>query len=118
MKQATLKTGGSIVIPKLWIARDFFSRFLGLMGRRGLPGDEGVLFPKCNSVHTFFMRFPIDVVMLDGENRVVEVVESMPAWRLLLPRSKAKHVIELTARRSKEIGIVPGVTLEWQERSA
>lgn len=111
MQASSLKHNEGELIKKAWVAKDPLSRFLGLMGRKGLPENEAIVFPKCNSIHTFFMRFPIDVVMVAGDGRVVEVIEAMKAWRMLLPRWNAKHVIELRAGRAKELGISVGTVL-------
>lgn len=113
MRQSALKSRGSVLIPSLWVARDFFSRFLGLMGRKGLSPEEALLFPRCNSIHTFFMRFPIDVIFLDEKNVIVEVIERMPAWRMLLPRRAAKHTLEMAGGRAKALGLTKGIVLEW-----
>ncbi len=118
MRQGSLINSGKVIVPKLSIARDFLSRFLGLMGRRGLPQDEALFFPKCNSIHTFFMRFPIDVVFLDADGNVVEVIENLKAWRMLLPRSKAKHIIEFAGNRTRDLGLRSGMRLEWRESNA
>jgi len=116
MKMSTLQENGRVLIPKLWVAMDFFSRFLGLMGRSGLRADEAVFFPKCNSIHTFFMRFRIDVVFVDAEGKIIEIIEGLKAWRMLLPRSKAKHTIEFTASRTRELGLKTGMRLDWEEK--
>lgn len=116
MKHQTLKSNGRVIVPKLWVADKFFPRFMGLMGKKGLGKEEAVLFPKCNSIHTFFMRFPIDVVFLSAEGQVVEVIEAMKSWRLLLPRRGVRHTLELAAGNSKALGIAPGRTLVWTER--
>jgi uncharacterized membrane protein (UPF0127 family) len=105
---------GKTLIPECRVANDFFSRFRGLMGRKSIGQNEAMVFPQCNSIHTFFMRFPIDVVMVDSNGTVVDIVSSLSPWRLLMPRWKAKHVIELRAERSRELGIVPGTRLEFQ----
>lgn len=118
MKQGTLLIEGRVIVPKLWLARDPFSRFMGLMGRKGLPQDEALLFTRCNSVHTCFMRFPIDVVLFDADGKVVEVIENMKTWRFLAPRMKAKHCIEFTGGRAGALGVKPGVQLEWKEIKA
>lgn len=96
------------------VARSFFARFMGLMGRKSMAQDEGLLFPKCNSIHTFFMRFPIDVVFLDGQGRVVSIAEAVRPWRMLLPRWSARHCLELGAHRAKALGIEVGMHLEVQ----
>lgn len=111
MQASALKHKEGELIRKAWVAKDPFSRFLGLMGKKGIPADEAMVFPRCNSIHTFFMRFPIDVVMVAADGKVVEVIEGMKAWRLLLPRWDAKHVIELKAGRARELGISVGTVL-------
>ena len=114
MQCGALKNDAHVIIPKCWVARSYFERFLGLMGKKGIPGDEALLFPRCNSIHTFFMRFPIDVIMVSGEGRVVEVCESMGPWRMQLPRFKAKHVIEMKAGLARELGISAGTQLHCE----
>jgi uncharacterized protein len=111
MNKCELKKADQVLIHNCWIADTFIPRFLGLMGRNHISPDEGILFPKCNSIHTFFMRFPIDVVFLDENNSVVETIESLGAWRMLLPRRNTKHILELGANRIKELNIVVGDTL-------
>lgn len=112
MKSAPLKMDNRVLLGNCRIARDFFSRFMGLMGRTSLSDDEAIVFPKCDSIHTFFMRIPIDVVMLDRDGKVVGIDEAMKPWRMMLPRRGVKHIVEMKAFRSRELGIVPGRVLE------
>ena len=112
MRAEKLKSADSVLIEKCFVAKRFFSRFMGLMGRATLPEDEAILFPRCNSVHTFFMRFPIDVVFVAKDGLVVEVVEAMAPWRLCSPRWAAKHTLELSAGRAAALGIRPGSRLD------
>ena len=79
----------------------------GLLGRSGLGAGEGMLFPRTGSVHTMFMRFPIDIVFLDAELRVLSVREAVPAWRAVKERG-AKATLELAAGEAARAGIVPG----------
>ncbi|HUF52960.1 MAG TPA: DUF192 domain-containing protein [Dehalococcoidia bacterium] len=65
------------------MANDVWSRFWGLMGRRSLGPDEGLLIEPCSSIHTMFMRFAIDVVFIDKERRVRKVA-TVPPWRAAL----------------------------------
>jgi len=53
----------------------------GLLGRRSLPSGNGILLKPAASVHTFFMRFPIDAVFLDREHRVVRIERDVRPWR-------------------------------------
>jgi uncharacterized protein len=57
-------------------------RTKGLLGRKGLAPGEGMWIVPCESVHTFFMRFPIDLVYIDRKQRVRKVRSSVPPWRL------------------------------------
>ena len=79
----------------------------GLLGRPGLPEGEGMLFPRTGSVHTMFMRFPIDVVFLDAEMCVLSVREAVPAWRTVKQRG-AKATLELAAGEAARVGLAPG----------
>ena len=63
------------------VARSFFERLRGLIGRRSLGYGEGMLILHCNAIHTFFMRFAIDAVFLDRNDRVVREVRGIPPWR-------------------------------------
>lgn len=64
------------------VAETFAERAKGLIGRRGLAKGRGLLILRCNCIHTFFMRFPIDATFLDRQNRVVRVVRNIRPWRL------------------------------------
>jgi uncharacterized membrane protein (UPF0127 family) len=68
----------------------------GLLGRRSLPADEGILIRPTTSIHMWFMRFPIDAVFLDRDLQVLKVVENLKPWRMAAKRG-AKSVLELAA---------------------
>lgn len=78
-------------------AVSFADRFVGLMGRRALPMGEALLIEPCNSIHTFFMRIPIDVLFLDAAGRVVKRFDALPPWRATRPYFAAASVLELPA---------------------
>jgi uncharacterized protein len=82
----------------------------GLLGRDGLESGEGLLLKPCGSVHTFFMRFPIDVVFLDRELAVVAVSAEVAPWRTARARG-AKAVLELPAGEAARRGIAVGERL-------
>ncbi len=63
------------------VARTFAERAKGLIGRSGVELGKGLLITRCNCIHTFFMRFPIDATFLDGEGRVIKVVRNIRPWR-------------------------------------
>lgn len=71
------------------------SRALGLMGKKGLPPGGGLIIEPCSGVVSFFMRFPIDVVFLDKDRKVVHLVEDMKPWKTSKVLRAAKLVVEL-----------------------
>ena len=62
------------------VAKSFLQRAIGLIGRKSLPPGTGLLILRCNAIHTFFMRFPIDATFLDKDDRVVKVVRNIRPW--------------------------------------
>ena len=80
------------------VARSFLSRAVGLIGRKGLPPGEGLLILRCNAIHTFFMRFPIDATFLDSQDRVVRVVRNIRPWHPFVWGGwRARKVLETAA---------------------
>lgn len=86
---------GRTLADNLRIASSFWSRFIGLMGRSCLTAGEGILLMVCPSIHTFFMRFPIDVAYLDCDMRVVAIREGVKPWRMLPGVPSGAHTLEL-----------------------
>ena len=78
-------------------AHSFLARGRGLMGRTELASGAGLLIEPCSSVHSFFMRFPIDVVFVDRKHRVVGLCAAMPPNRPYAGAWRARYVIELPA---------------------
>ena len=76
-------------------------RIAGLIGRRSLPAGLALEIPRCRSVHTFGLRFPLDLVWLDAERRVVRVDRAVPPWRVRSCR-QARSVLELDSRFSNQ----------------
>jgi len=64
------------------VAASFWSRLKGLIGRSGLPPGKGLLIPRCNAIHTCFMRFPIDAMFLDRHDKVVKTIRNIRPGRL------------------------------------
>ena len=101
---------GAQLCARCAIADRPWTRLRGLLGRSDLPEGEGMLFRRTGSVHTMFMRFPIDVVFLDAGLEVLSVRESVPAWRAVKQRG-ARVTLELAAGEAARVGIEPGITL-------
>ena len=80
------------------VAETFAERMRGLIGRDGLEPGTGMLIPRCNCIHTCFMRFPIDATFLDGRGAVVKVVRDIRPWRLFVWGGfRASQVLETAA---------------------
>ncbi len=81
------------------VARTFFERARGLIGRKDIPEGEGLLILKCNAIHTFFMRFAIDATFLDKNNQVVKVVRNIRPWHPFVWGGwRANKVLETKSR--------------------
>ena len=98
---------GTLVCEKCEVADSILSRMRGLLGRSELPRGEGLLIRPAPSIHTFFMRFPIDAVFLDGNLRVLAVRPEVSPWRTAGHRG-ARAVLELPAGESSRRGIRAG----------
>ncbi|MBQ6137665.1 MAG: DUF192 domain-containing protein [Kiritimatiellae bacterium] len=86
---------------KARVARTFFERAKGLIGTPDLAPDEGMLILKCNAIHTWFMKFPIDAVFLDRDDNVVKVVRGIPPWTpIVWGGFRSVKVLETKSRRS------------------
>ena len=75
------QTKGIVVSHRAKAADNFFKRLIGLMFKKSLDKDEALIFKGAPSIHTFFMRFPIDVVFLDREMRVIRICKELKPWR-------------------------------------
>lgn len=84
------------------------------MGRASLANNEAIFFPRCNSIHTCFMRFDLDVVHIDSNGNIVFLFESLKPWRMTRPRRQAAHTIECAPGTIRRLGWKPGVHLELE----
>lgn len=103
-----------IIVKNCMIANTFFKRFKGLMGKKTLDKGDGLYIYKCNSIHMFFMRFPIDVIFLDKNKAIVHLIENFKPWRLTLPVKFAMDTLELPAGTIKKYNISLGDTINLE----
>jgi uncharacterized protein len=91
------RTRQAYLARHLRIAETHWSRFCGLMGTEAgsFPAGQGLWIVPCHGVHTFAMRFPIDVIYLDRERVVVHLEENLKPWRMAPVRLRATSVLEL-----------------------
>ena len=89
-------SSGYVLVPQLEVAVDSATRKKGLLGRDGLAAGAALLIAPTNAVHTFFMRFPIDIVFAARNGEIVKVRRRVPAWRMAAAW-RGYAVIELMA---------------------
>jgi uncharacterized protein len=111
LKTVLRRLEGPVVCENCFVADRALARMKGLLGRRNLPSGEGLLLRPASSVHTFFMRFPIDVVFLDADGRVTSIRPEVPPWRMVGARG-ARAVLELAADEAERRGLSVGDRLE------
>jgi uncharacterized membrane protein (UPF0127 family) len=97
-------TCGTVVCERGLVAQNPLRRMRGLIGRSSLPTGEGLLLRPAPSIHTAFMRFPIDAVFLDANLRVVKLASGLKPWRTASSR-QARSVLELAAGESERRGL-------------
>lgn len=101
-------TRGVALAERCEVARSFLARGRGLMGRAELAPGAGLLIEPCSSVHSFFMRFPIDVVFVSRQHRVVGLTAAMPPYRPYAGARGARYVVELPAGTIASTGTAVG----------
>jgi uncharacterized membrane protein (UPF0127 family) len=87
-------TKKTILSDRCHFANTVLKRMIGLLNRRKFAEGEGLLFDRCYGIHTFGMRFPIDVLFLDKDLHVIRAVKALPPYRTSVVR-KAVYVLEL-----------------------
>lgn len=102
---------GTVIADHVEAAEGMFSRFMGLMFRDSLPAGHGLALRPCNSIHMFFMRFPLDVLFVDGDGRVLRVLDSIRPWRASTLVRGSKAAIELPAGTATRAAVTPGTVV-------
>jgi len=107
----------AVIADKCQVADRYFIRLRGLIGSRGLASGEGMYFPRNNSIHMWFMGFPIDVVFVqktkgmggDLRLRITSIHSSVRPWRVLpLTDFSATDTLELPAGTIARTGLQTG----------
>lgn len=111
MKIVELRTEEGRSIAHASMAWSFKTRCIGLIRRRTLAADDGLLLVPGGSVHTLGMSFPIDVVFLDRALRVIGLRKHVAPWRLVIAPAQTRFALELRAGRIEESGLVLNSTV-------
>jgi len=105
-----LEQNGKIVrIPiQIKLCQSFWCRLRGLMFLKKPIQEEALLLHPCNSIHMFFMRFPIDALFLDQQHKIVKVYQILQPWTFVSPVESACSTLELPAGTVEKYGIHVG----------
>ncbi|MCX5701249.1 MAG: DUF192 domain-containing protein [Candidatus Omnitrophica bacterium] len=93
------KTKNVVIAETVFLANTPFKRMKGLLGRNSLEINQSLILKPCNSIHTFFMRFPIDVLFVGDKFKVIKAISNILPWRLSPLCLRSHFVIELPAGR-------------------
>ena len=97
-------TQNKVIAETVEVADTAMSRMRGLLGRHSLADGEGLLITRCNSIHMFFMRFPIDGIFLDNADIVVGMVQKIPPFAVSPIFWKADKVLEVASGTIERTG--------------
>ena len=110
---------GWLVANRVAVATSRAQRAIGLLGRSHLDAGEGLWIAPCNGVHTWFMRFTIDIIAMDKDGLVLDAVAGLKPWRMRLPKPGSFSVLELPAGTLLNAGSTVGrrITIEPARRA-
>ncbi|MGN0383436.1 MAG: DUF192 domain-containing protein [Eubacterium sp.] len=112
MKQyVSIKSDSKLVCENTELANTFIKRFCGLMYRKELPEGEGLLIEPCNQIHTFNMKFAIDTIFLDKDNKIVFIDENIMPGKIRPLIKNARKVLELNSGTIAKLGLQTGEQL-------
>lgn len=106
--QVQIMKNKDLLFSQCRVATSFFTRFMGLMGKKEIKNEEAIIFPNCNSIHTCFMKISIDAIFISKNGEVIKVFHSLKPWKLLMPIRGARHVIETSSGQCQEKEIKVG----------
>ncbi|MCF8059146.1 MAG: DUF192 domain-containing protein [Bacteriovoracaceae bacterium] len=106
-----IKRGSEVVATRVELADNFLIRAKGLMFSSSIGDRDGLLFEPCSSIHTCFMNYPIDVVFLSRENKVVRVFKALKPWRMTRIYFTAAKTLEMMGG-TLSVDLRPGDQLE------
>lgn len=89
------KTKNTILAEEVRVADTFFKRIKGLLGEKEFKPGKALILKPCNSIHTLFMRFPIDVLFVDKNHRVIKAISYLNPFRITSIYFNTTFTIEL-----------------------
>lgn len=113
IKGRLVNVRGESILETVYRAQGSVERMRGLLGRSPLKLNEGLWIEPCNSVHTLFMKYPIDVLFLDREGVLLKVANHLNPWRFAAALN-ARITLELHAGAASSFDLQAGDCLAWQ----
>ncbi|MFH1442005.1 MAG: DUF192 domain-containing protein [Candidatus Omnitrophota bacterium] len=107
-------TKNTILAEEAYIADTVFTRVKGLLGKQSFDEGSALIIKPCNSIHTFFMRFTIDVVFVNSNNAVVKILPKIAPNKISGVYFKAYFAIELPAGTVEKTSTIIGDLLEFK----
>lgn len=108
------KTKDTIVAEEVTVADTLLKRMKGLMGKREFREGQALILKPCNSIHTFFMRFSIDVLFVDKHNKIIDTIISLRPFRITRINFNASFIVELPPKTIQSALISEGDTLSLE----
>ena len=90
-----ITSNGKVVSSNVKVAESFVDRGVGLMFKSEMVGFDALLIDPCKSIHTFFMRYDIDVLFIDSKWKVIKIKRNMKPWRMTGLSWRTSRVLEL-----------------------
>ena len=105
---------GRLILDECENANHFFTRFMGLMYRKGMAENHGLLLTPCNEIHTFGMNFDIDTVALSKNNEILFIDRAVPPKKVRKKVKNGYKVLELCSGVADRLGLAEGDVLDFK----
>jgi uncharacterized protein len=107
------KSRGVTVAGSTWLADNPWTSFKGLMGKPALPPGHALLITPSSSIHTHFMRFPIDVLYMSSDDVIMGIDRNLRPWRFGHLHKGVRYVIEMTAGGARDCEVGDKIERRW-----
>lgn len=111
-----MKRNGIIVADRIELAGNLTAQFRGLIGRRKFENGSAMIFPGCKQVHTFLMQFPIDVLFINKDRKVIKIIERLDPGKVSGYVRDSFDIVELPSGTIYDCRIVIGDELVYERR--
>ncbi len=92
-----IKYNSKILSENIQVADTLYHRLIGLMFKNAPEGADGLLLEPCNSIHTFFMQYRLDVAFIGSNNEIIKIIRNLNPWRMTWIYFRARKTLELPA---------------------